>query len=59
MLIFFIHLCFSTLKHGDNPYKILGIPKTATRQEIKLAFRNLTFKLHPDHNKKEDTRAHV
>lgn len=57
MLIFFFHICISTLKNGDNPYKILGISKTATRQEIKKAFRNLTFQLHPDHNKKEDTTS--
>lgn len=31
-------------------YEILGIPKTATNEEIRRAFRKLAFKYHPDHN---------
>jgi len=31
-------------------YKILGIPKKASKDQIKKAYRNLARKYHPDHN---------
>lgn len=33
-----------------NPYKILGVTKTASQDEIKKAYRNLVKKHHPDLN---------
>ena len=32
-------------------YDVLGLPRNATGEEIKRAFRKLAFQYHPDHNK--------
>ena len=32
----------------SNPFVVLGIPIYATRSEVKRAFKNLSFKYHPD-----------
>ncbi|KAL9643380.1 hypothetical protein ABK040_014833 [Willaertia magna] len=39
-----------------DPYKILGVPKTATKEEIKKKFKELAKKYHPDINKAADAK---
>lgn len=35
----------------SDPYKILGLPRTASEKEIKSAYRRLAKEFHPDRNK--------
>ncbi|XP_068637227.1 chaperone protein dnaJ 1, mitochondrial isoform X2 [Aristolochia californica] len=42
---------FHTTGKERDLYEILGVPKTASRDEIKKAFRELAKKYHPDRNK--------
>lgn len=35
----------------SDPYKILGLPRTASEKEIKSAYRTLAKEFHPDRNK--------
>jgi hypothetical protein len=47
----------STLRHGDDPYKILHLSRSANPTEIRARYRELVFKLHPDKNIGKDTTA--
>jgi len=42
---------------GFDPYKILGLEKTATDEEVKKRFRELIVKVHPDTSETKGTEA--
>ena len=39
---------------GNEYYKVLGLAKNASEKEIKIAFRKLARKYHPDVNQNDE-----
>jgi len=55
LLIFF--LIFPNIFCGEDYYKLLGVKRSATKNEIRRAFKKLSLKYHPDKNKDNPEKA--
>lgn len=49
----------STSAHDDSYYSILGLPKRATQDEIKRAYRSLSQVYHPDKQQGSGRKQHA
>ena len=50
-------ILFTLSQCGEDYYKLLGVKRNASKQEIKRAFKKLSLKYHPDKNKDNPKKA--
>lgn len=54
LLLLLSVLAVITSVYAFDPYKSLELPRTATAEEIKKAYKTLALKHHPDRHKSQD-----
>ena len=52
-----LFLIFPNIFCGEDYYKLLGVKRSATKSEIRRAFKKLSLKYHPDKNKDNPEKA--
>lgn len=57
MILFLYHSLGNNCDDSSDFYKLLSVPRDATVQEIRKAFKVLAVKLHPDKNKVINIKA--
>jgi hypothetical protein len=56
MFFIFLYYARAELTPGDDPYAILGVPRSAIQSEIKAAYKKLTLQYHPDVSKESNAQ---